>query len=234
MKTTSRLVPLLRALFGFLRAITILSLMAYTFLFFMEPYLLSQHRQSQVMTVNLELASLPMRITRAGQPTAVALERASGDLAITEAASPSDPFLAIARSSIFVAKFVHGAFLVALFHLLWVLFKNLEIREVFSDRNLVLVRRLGLTLVTYAVVALAVDTWKGWRIGGYAAEHFTFEGVKAFTPAGHIGGFSGLFDVLVHYGHFDRSLFLTGLGVLVLAEVFRQGLALKHDADLTV
>jgi hypothetical protein len=235
MKATPRLIRFLRALFGFLRGCAILFLIGYAFQFFMSPYMPKRSHQWEVANVEFAADSVPIKIKQDEQPAAsVVMRTLSGRLQIVEDAVSEGTFANIARTSIFAAKFVHIAFLITVFHLLWRLFQNLEQRQIFSDGNLVLVRGLGTALVSYSVIALVVDLWKGWRIGRYIADHLTFEGAQAFTLSPTTDTTAKIFDALLHYSRFDVTMFVTGLGVLVLAEVFRQGLLLQKESDLTV
>jgi hypothetical protein len=67
---------------------------------------------------------------------------------------------------------------------------------------------------------------------GYLSRHVTLSGIK--TALQFPGGLGAL-----HYnltgGHFPtEGGFVTGLVVLLVAEAFRQGLALKTENDLTI
>lgn len=100
---------------------------------------------------------------------------------------------------------------------------RVEQGEVFSETNLGSIRNLGLILVSWSLADGALQFWSAYRLGGYLSRHVTVIGINAIlaTDATTIVRLS--FEGLI-----------TGLLVLLLAEAFRQGLALKKENDLTV
>jgi hypothetical protein len=116
------------------------------------------------------------------------------------------------------------AFLLLVIHLLWRLCRNAERGDVFSEGNVRLVRALGGLLIVFSVLTFLSNLWAAYQIGNYVEDHVSIEGIKAITlwarPEDFIGPAVGRF--------------VTGLLVLAMAEVFRQGLTLKQDTDLTI
>ena len=130
---------------------------------------------------------------------------------------------------------IHVLFAVALFDILRRLFRNVGRGESFTPGTVRLVQIIGGGLIGYSVIAAVGEAWFAHAIFGYLAEHtnVTVAGAPVHLPAAHTSGHfpfwlrgRGLF-----LGH---AAFWSGLLVLALAEVFRQGLALKRDAELTV
>lgn len=95
--------------------------------------------------------------------------------------------------------------------------------EIFSEANFRSIRNLGLMLMSWSLAGGALQLWSYHRLGGYLAEYGTVTGINA-TLSAEAGPIIKLpYDNLI-----------TGLLVLLLAEAFRQGLALKKENDLTV
>ncbi len=129
---------------------------------------------------------------------------------------------------------VGTGFLWALFGSLRSMCANIERGEVFSERNLLLVRRVGWIFIANSVAGFAAALWAAHEMGGYLSHHVALTGIDTgvlfpggkgavgFTmPSGTIP-FSGLGGVLI------------GCLVLMISEAFRRGLALKTENDLTV
>ena len=100
---------------------------------------------------------------------------------------------------------------------------RVERGEVFSEANLRSIRNLGLMLVGWSLSDSALQLWSLHRLGGYLTDHAITTGINA-TLVAEIGPIIKL----------PYNDLLTGLLVLLLAEAFRQGLALKKENDLTV
>jgi hypothetical protein len=94
-----------------------------------------------------------------------------------------------------------------------------------------LVQIVGFTLIVYSLVSAMAENWFMHAAYAYLAQHatVTISGTPLHLPAArgmdfpHINGFP-----------FGSPVFFSGLLVLALSEVFRQGLALKSEHDLTV
>jgi len=104
--------------------------------------------------------------------------------------------------------------------------------EVFNEANLRLVRRIGVSLIAYAVISAGLEIWASHVLGDYFHRHVVLTGLQASLP------FAGGAQTLQY--HLSPGLItaeggvLIGLLVLVVAEAFRQGLNLKAENDLTV
>ena len=100
---------------------------------------------------------------------------------------------------------------------------RIEQGDVFNEANLCSVKNIGLTLICYSLANFALSIWTNHRLGNYLEQHVTVTGINATL---HIGA-----RQFYSIGFGDL---LTGLLILLLAEAFRQGLALKKENDLTV
>lgn len=120
-------------------------------------------------------------------------------------------------------------FYAALFDLLRRVFRNVVRGDSFTRNTLRLVQIVGLALVVFSFVSAAAEGWFYFALTDYLTHH------SSATLAGSPVPISGkTFDFNDHGDGIFNSLFLTGLLVLALSEVFRQGLVLKNENDLTV
>ncbi len=108
---------------------------------------------------------------------------------------------------------------------------NIEQGEVFSDKNLRLVRGIGIALIAYSLASLVVGIWASHVMNGYLNQHVTMKGLSAalsMRPG------TGALSFLMPSGMLVEVSLVAGCLVLVVAEAFRQGLDLKTENDLTV
>lgn len=122
-------------------------------------------------------------------------------------------------------------FFMGLFDLLRRLFRNVARGESFTRPNLRLVQIIGFSLVGFSLISCVTEGWFMSSLMDYLAHHsaMTVSGTAVRLP--HEPGFQ------INVGGLspsDSPLFFSGLLVLALSEVFRQGLALKSDNDLTI
>lgn len=109
---------------------------------------------------------------------------------------------------------------------------NIEKGEVFSEKNLRLVRSVGVILIGGSVAAALTRFWASWVMDAYLNQHVTLQGTQTGQP---IMGLAGVLHFNLPSELFSTSSgLITGLLVLVIAEAFRQGLNLKNENDLTV
>jgi hypothetical protein len=125
---------------------------------------------------------------------------------------------------------IYAVFLTALFELLRRLFRNVGRGESFTSQSVRLVQIVGGSLIVYALVCEIVESWLAYAMYGYLVEHtqIAISGTPVQLPPAKSPPWFG------YESPFKKVEFLAGLLVLALAEVFRQGLALQRDADLTV
>ena len=130
-------------------------------------------------------------------------------------------------------------FYTALFDLLRRLFRNVGRGESFTRQTVRLVQIIGVSLLVFSIISAFAEGLFHFALYSYLAQHATIfvsgtaihlPQLQDFTRSGHgeISFSSGNGSV------FGAPLFFTGLLVLALSEVFRQGLGLKSEHDLTV
>jgi hypothetical protein len=130
----------------------------------------------------------------------------------------------------FPVLLVYFAFFAVLFELIRRLFRNVGRGESFTAQSVRLVQIVGGALIVFALVSAIAESWFAYAIYGYFVEHtqVAVSGAPVQLPAAAAPPW------LWYESPFGSPEFLAGLLVLALAEVFRQGLALQRDSDLTV
>ena len=182
----------------------------------------------------------PLPVDFGGQPGTVALRAANGDSDFTVTALKGSIVLFVSQAGglIEVAKhyglplvLIGAIFFVVLFDLLRRLFRNVGHGDSFTRQSVYLVQIIGVSLILYSVVSAFAEAWFFHALLAYLAEHavLTISGNQLHLPAPQ--------GMTLWHGHgfpFGSPLFFSGLLILALSEVFRQGLALKNEHDLTV
>lgn len=128
----------------------------------------------------------------------------------------------LVRWRFFLCDAMDYIFLILVFDLLWQLCGNVERGEVFSDRNIRLVRYLGLAILGFQAISFVAGGWYAVIVAKFMQQHVVAEGVQMFS------------SWPIRLLSINQGMVLTGILVLLLAEVFRQGLALKKENELTV
>ena len=100
---------------------------------------------------------------------------------------------------------------------------NIEQGEIFSEKNLSLVRNIGVTLLVLGLVSIGLELWATHVMDGYLRDHVVLSGATGALHFNLLPGFLSTPAALV-----------TGCLVLVISEAFRQGLSLKTESELTV
>lgn len=113
-------------------------------------------------------------------------------------------------------------------HWLWQLCRNVERGDIFSTTNLKLVRRLGGLLIVETIVDQTLGSWKVGAVAAFVRDRVSFTGLEVVAPT------SGLFLFQPDSTELNINQIIIGVLVLCLAEVFRQGLKLKQESELTV
>ena len=124
---------------------------------------------------------------------------------------------------------LHILFLTALFELLRRLFRNVGRGDSFSQGTVRLVQTVAALLIASSfILAFARDLF-GNAVISYFVQHavITISGTQVHLPAAGVGMYRHRFT-------FDGAMFFYGLLVLALSEVFRQGVALKKENELTI
>jgi hypothetical protein len=180
----------------------------------------------------------PNAVDLMGQPGTVALRAANGDSDFTVTALRGNASLFVEKAGGLLEVLKHyglpvilinAIFFAVLFELLRRLFRNVGRGESFTRQSVALVQILGGSLIVFSLISALVKAWFVRAVYAYLAQHavVTLSGTSLHLPA--LQG--------IHHGHgfpFDTSALFSGLLVLALSEVFRQGLALKNEHDLTV
>jgi hypothetical protein len=120
-------------------------------------------------------------------------------------------------------------FYAVLFDLLRRVFRNVVRGDSFTTNTLRLVQVVGLALVVFSFVSAAAEGWFYFALTDYLTHH-----ASATLAGSPVALSSKMLNSDSEGGGLFNSLFLTGLLVLALSEVFRQGLVLKNENDLTV
>ena len=124
---------------------------------------------------------------------------------------------------------IYAVFFAALFELLRRLFRNVGRGESFTPQSVRLVQIVGGALIVFSLISAVGESWFAHAMYAYLTEHtqFAISGTSVRLPPAEN-------TQLVARLPFGSPVFLSGLLVLALAEVFRQGLALQRESDLTV
>jgi hypothetical protein len=178
----------------------------------------------------------PFNIDFAGQPGSVELRAVENDSDFTVTAFRGDITVVVEKAGglIEVAKqyglpaiLIGAVFFIVLFDLLRRLFRNVSRGDSFTRQSVTFVQLLGVSILIYAVLSAFAERWFAHAMLAYLSQHalITISGTSLHLPAPAAAGFSITFN---------GTLIFAGLLVLALAEVFRQGLTLKSEHDLTV
>lgn len=181
----------------------------------------------------------PITADFGGQPGTVTLNPSGNDSDFTLTALKGGITLLVRQAGGMIEVLKHyglpvvllqAIFFAVLFDLLRRLFRDVGRGESFSVNTVRLVQGIAATLLVYSVVSAIAETWFFHAALSYFAQHaqVTISGTTVHLPAPHA------MHIGLHGFPFGSPVFLSGLLVLALSEVFRQGLALKSENDLTV
>ena len=123
---------------------------------------------------------------------------------------------------------IYAVFFTALFELLRRLFRNVGRGDSFTPQSVRLVQIVGGALIVFSLISAVGESWFAHAMYAYLTEHtqIAISGTSVrLPPVGHMQ--------LLRFP-LGSPVFWSGLLVLALAEVFRQGLALQRESDLTV
>jgi len=182
----------------------------------------------------------PLNVDFGGQPGTVTLRAAGADSNFIATAFRGTVtfFIAKAVGLLEVVKhyglpvlLIEAVFFTFIFELLCQLFRNVGRGESFSPRTVRLVQGIGLLMIVYSFVLSFAVSLFAHAVYAYFAEHavITVSGSTIHLSSPHNGMIPG-----VHGFPFNGAIFFSGLLVLALSEVFRQGLALKKENELTI
>lgn len=180
----------------------------------------------------------PYQVDFFGQPGTVTLLPVNGDSDFTVTALRGAVSLMVKNAGGLLEVVKHyglplillkSLFLAVLFEILRRLFRNVGRGESFTRQTVSLVQIVGISLLLYSLVSAFAENWFVHAVFNYAAAHsvLTVSGTALRLPA--MGGMS-----IPRPNPLNSPVFFSGLLVLALSEVFRQGLTLKNENDLTV
>lgn len=231
MKMFTNLPGNLRALFGALRIVSVLFGFFWLLILLVGSWVPKQFSDEPRLMVTV--GDLLLRV----DPAAVALKSdtaKAGSLGLSfmrgslqmDLCSQDARLVSALRQTVLPSVAVLVAFSWILFGALRQVCANLERGEAFSEKNLRLVRSIGLTLIAYSLTSAGAGIWGAHVMGDYLAQHVNLTGLP--TPVGALG-------FLVPAGWVTLSGGLViGCLVLAVSEAFRQGLALKTESELTI
>jgi hypothetical protein len=234
MKRFTNLPANMRAFFGFLRVVTIVTGFLMIPAIIVNLTILPHYGMDSIagMTmgdVTLRADPAVLELTTPGaKPGALVLKTVRAGLLAKPGSGDGALRAVILKSTVpYMLVTIVTAYL--LFTALRKLCGNWEVGDMFSEENFGLVRRIGLTLVISSLVKAALAVWTAAVVGGFLSRHVTIGGgLKAFDFAG-ITAFEAPSSLL----SIPAGLII-GCLVLMLAAAFRQGLNLKTENDLTV
>lgn len=175
-----------------------------------------------------------------GQPGSMSLTSSDGDANFLASAFGGNLTLTVERARGLVALLrqyglpvllLNMVFLAALFELLRRLFRNVERGESFTRDTVQLVQGVAALLILFSFVLAFAEGLFSYHLFTYLTQHavITVSGTPVHLPAPRYEMFPRGNGFL-----FDSPLFYSGLLVLALSEVFRQGLVLKDEHALTI
>jgi hypothetical protein len=237
MKVFSNLPGTLRVLFRFLRLMTIILGVFWSLTLIYNTWIQKGFGNDARLFVTVGEIDLPAAPGVLGLSSKTAMD---GSLSFSslrgrlqaDLASNDDRLTSVLRWAIVPSMAALIVFSYILFGALGKVCTNLERGNVFTEENLRLVRRIGVILIVYSLVSGVLEIWASAILGSYFFQNVVLTGLAASVPFGtgtgglHFGLLTGLFT--------NQGGVLIGALVLVVAEAFRQGLALKTENDLTV
>jgi hypothetical protein len=239
MKMFTNLPGNLRALFSLLRFMTLILAVFWLLMLTFNVWIQRRYMDDPKVAFTFGEAYLQAAPNAVGldsdtaKPGSLSLVDLRGNLRVDLCSGDFALVSAIYRSLIPVLA-VGTGFLWMLFGSLRMMCANIERGEVFSDRNLLLVRRVGWIFIANSVAGFAVAFWAAYVMGGYLGHHVALNGIGTglLFPGGK--GAVGFTMPLGTIPFSGPGGLLIGCLVLMISEAFRQGLALKTENDLTV
>jgi len=238
MKIFTNLPSTLRALFGFLRIMTVILAVFWILTLAYNTWIQDRVGHDAGLMAAVGEISLPTTPGAVGlssdtaSPTSLKLQSLRGTLQV-DLCSHDAALVSALRWSIIPSMTVLIVFSFVLFSALRNVCANLERGDVFNAENLRLVRRIGVCLIAYSLCGAGMEIWASRMLGGYFSQHVVLTGLTtrlAFPDGPGVAHFfnlpAGLFTT--------QGGLLAGCLVLVVGEAFRQGLNLKTENDLTV
>jgi hypothetical protein len=236
MKIFTNLPAILRVFFNILRILTII-LGVFWILVLTNSWLIWSFAGEPKLIVTVGEISLPTAANTIGLssdtagPGSLALHSLRGTLQV-DISSHDSALVSALRLTIIPSMAEIIVFSFILFTSLRNLCASLAVGDVFNEGNLLLVRRIGVTLIVYSLVCVALAIFGSAVMGNYFQAHVQLTGLATTLPFSN--GPLALQFSLPEGLLTNPGGFVTGCLVLVVGEAFRQGLKLKTENDLTV
>jgi hypothetical protein len=182
----------------------------------------------------------PAEVDLAGQPATFVLRATSAESDFLATGFQGNLSLAVEKANGLVELLkryglpvilLNMLFLTALFELLRRLFRNVGRGESFTRDTIRLVQGVGGLLILFSFISAFAEGLLSYNLFTYLMQHavITVSGTPVHFPAPQYEMFPRDNGLLL-----GSPLFFSGLLVLALSEVFRQGLALKDEHALTI
>lgn len=221
---TDRLPTYCRWVFALLTAASLLSAVVTIVMMFTPPRI--EYGPTAWGTLGIELPADTLLLNKDGPVVSITGLRA--DISDRE----QHDLVVLMKRYILPLELVASLFGAVLFDLFRRLFRNVERGKSFSPETITLMRGIGFSLLGYSLIAEAVGRILVRAVLAYFRGHPTLLGHGViwndYQPA------TLTLNLTVSGFSFIGSLFFAGILVLVLSEVFRQGLRLKSDNELTI
>jgi hypothetical protein len=224
MTSTTWLPKFLRWMFTVFTGATVVAGAVILFLI-VNPSLFSGHATMQIAPVTLAPAKGAMTLK---SDTGETIQIEKFDAAVSVKGDATSGLANIITRRALPVALVYVVFFTFLFDMLRRLFRNVARAESFTERNLRLVRMIGYSMLVFSLLAAGAEAWVGHSFVEYMKLHTSVASLKLQVVE------ANNFQIGGGEASFQWTWFLTGLLVLALAEVFRQGHALKRENDLTV
>jgi hypothetical protein len=237
MKLFTNLPGNLRALFGALRLLSVIFSVFWLLAALLGPWVTNRFQSKPNLVVALgevtlqpEHGAVELKPDSA-PPGSMELKPLHGTLQI-DIGSNDAALTSAVRRTLIPTVLLYAVFSWVMFGSLRCVCANIERGDIFSEKNLRLIRSIGLTLLGYSVAGLPLGMWGSHVMSDYLSQHVVLTGLGGgvHLPAMTGATFFSLSPALMS----STGGFVTGLLVLVVAEAFRQGLNLKNENDLTV
>jgi hypothetical protein len=229
---TMKLTRFIRRVFAVLEVLTVTMMVIWCVAIFALPRL-SADTKVDLGRIGLkpETGKFELQYGNPNRET-LTLKNLQGDLALKNP-SRDDHLYKMIKACELPVILLNAAFLFVLCELLRRQFRNVERGETFSEPNIRLVRKIGVTILAFALLSGVAQCWYNYEITTYLQPYVTVQGIHMVLVAP-----TGPSAITFSFGHFDFHIglgrLLFGLLVLSLGEVFRQGLALKEETALTI
>lgn len=210
----------LRVFFGAAQLLTILSGVVFLFsLTRADPFI-----PLTLTDVYVKIPSTSLVVkTPTSNPEDIRVTRLTTTLKLNPRSTDTKLVAAI-RWTLLPACIVGFIFLWMYFGLLRKLCARVEQGEIFSEANIRSVRNLGLLIMAEGLISGFLQFWTNFWFSLYLTKNATLTGLAATLDT----------EMTLGMSLTTNSSLITGLLVLLVAEAFRQGLALKKENELTV